>query len=279
MKFIDIKAPAKINIGLDILSKRDDGFHNLTTLFYPIHDLYDTLLIERSEKFEFVCKNKNVPDDDTNLVVKAKKLLENFTKKNLPAKIELIKRIPSQAGLGGGSSDAAAALISLNEMFTLGIKYETLLNLALELGSDVPFFLKSKPSIGSSRGEILEPVNLLIENPILIINPGINISTRNAFAQIVPKNKPTNFKSIIHDGRLNYSLASEILKNDFENTVFSVYPEIEYIKKTCLDAGALISFLSGSGSTVFAFFEDEKDAQRVQNLLPSKYFVHISLQD
>lgn len=279
MKFIDIKAPAKINIGLDILSKREDGFHNLTTLFYPIHDLFDTLLIERAEKFKFICSDRNIPNDENNLVVKAKILLEKFSKKNLSASIELIKRIPSQAGLGGGSSDAAAALISLNEMFALGIKYETLLELAVELGSDVPFFLKSKPCIGFSRGEILEPIDLFLDDPILIVNPGINISTRDAFSQITPKNNPTNFRMMIKEGKLNYSLASEMLKNDFEKTVFKVFPEIENIKKVCLEEGALISFMSGSGSTVFALFKDENGARSAQNHLPQKYFRHLSLPD
>ena len=120
MKYMEIKAPAKINIGLNILEKRKDGYHNLSTLFYPIVDLYDVLTFELSDQFDFKCNTSSVPNDDTNLVVKAKSLLENVSGKKINVKINLEKNIPSQAGLGGGSSDAAATLISLNEMFQLG---------------------------------------------------------------------------------------------------------------------------------------------------------------
>jgi len=178
MNYIEIKAPAKINIGLSILSERADGFHNLSTLFYPISDLFDVLIFEQANQFEFHCDSDMVPGDNSNLVVKAKNILEKITGKTLNVKIELQKNIPSQAGLGGGSSDAAAALISLNEMFKLNLNHAKLIDLALQLGSDVPFFIKSKPAIGSSRGEILDYVDIEIHEPILIVNPGINISTK-----------------------------------------------------------------------------------------------------
>ncbi|MEW6701224.1 MAG: 4-(cytidine 5'-diphospho)-2-C-methyl-D-erythritol kinase, partial [Bacteroidota bacterium] len=140
MKYIEIKAPAKINIGLNIFSKRKDGYHNLSTLFYPINDLYDILTFEPAEQFEFICTDDSIPCDESNLVVKAKNLLEKVSEKKIKVKITLDKKIPHQAGLGGGSSDAAAALISLNEMFRLGLKDDKLIELALLIGSDVPFF-------------------------------------------------------------------------------------------------------------------------------------------
>ena len=145
MKFIEIKAPAKINIGLNIISKRSDGYHNLETIFYPLYDLCDIIQIKKSNEFKFACDEKSLSCDDSNLIVRTVELLEEHTKQKFDVDIYLQKNIPMGAGLGGGSSDAAATLISLNEMFSLGLDQQTMLDLALELGSDVPFFLKAKP--------------------------------------------------------------------------------------------------------------------------------------
>ena len=190
MKYIEIKAPAKINIGLNIVEKRKDGYHNLETFFYPICDLFDVLTFEQSDDFSFNCDVDELNSLEDNLVVKAKTLLEDETNKKLNIKINLQKNIPIGAGLGGGSSDAAATLISLNEMFTLNIPYDRLLELALQLGSDVPFFLKAKPAIGKSRGEILAIKEFEIPKYILLVNPRIHISTKEAFANITPQ--PSN---------------------------------------------------------------------------------------
>lgn len=276
MKRIEIKAPAKINIGLDVLSKREDGYHNLNTLFYPILDLFDVLIFERSERFEFICNASSIPNDESNLVVKAAKLLENFSGKSITAKIELRKNIPSQAGLGGGSSDAAATLISLNEMFQLGIKYEKMLELSLELGSDVPFFIKAKPAIGTSRGEALKMVNVDIEEPILIVNPGINVSTKEAFSNIKGNDVACDFLTLITEGKFSYSLARALIKNDFESNVFKLYPEIGEIKKTLYDCGALFALMSGTGSTVYGIFSNIEAAEKAKAYLPRNYFCFTS---
>ncbi|OGU69967.1 MAG: 4-(cytidine 5'-diphospho)-2-C-methyl-D-erythritol kinase [Stygiobacter sp. RIFOXYC12_FULL_38_8] len=276
MKRIEIKAPAKINIGLDVLSKREDGYHNLNTLFYPILDLFDVLIFEWSERFEFICNASSIPNDESNLVVKAAKLLENFSGKSITAKIELRKNIPSQAGLGGGSSDAAATLISINEMFQLGIKYEKMLELALELGSDVPFFIKAKPAIGTSRGEALKMVNVDIEEPILIVNPGINVSTKEAFSNIKGNEAASDFLALITEGKFSYSLARALIKNDFESNVFKLYPEIGEIKKTLYDCGALFALMSGTGSTVYGIFSNIEAAKKAKAYLPRNYFCFTS---
>lgn len=277
MRYIEIKAPAKINIGLDVLSKRADGYHNLNTIFYPIIDLYDNLFFEKSDKFSFICENPAVPNDDSNLVVKAVKTLEEYSCKRLNVKIELKKNIPSQAGLGGGSSDAAATLISLNEMFQLGIKYEAMLELALKLGSDVPFFIKSKPAIGTSRGEILEPIELSIEDPILVVNPRINVSTKEAFSSILPNIYKTDFKSLIIEDKLNYSTARAILKNDFEKSVFTRHPLIQQIKEEFYICGALFSMMSGTGSTVYGIFPSLESAELAKSKMPADYFFFMSI--
>jgi len=276
MKYIEIKAPAKINIGLNILEKRKDGFHNLSTLFYPIVDLYDVLTFEISDQFDFKCNTSTVPNNDSNIVVKAKNLLEIVSGKKINVKINLKKNIPSQAGLGGGSSDAAATLISLNEMFQLELNYKKLNELALELGSDVPFFIKSKPAIGTSRGEILEYVDLEITEPILIVYPRINISTKEAFQNISANNSNIDFQSLIQKEKLNYDLVRSRVENDFEGFVFGKYPEIEKIKKQLYQDGALFASLSGSGSSVYGIFKDIESANVAKNNLPNNYFNYLS---
>ena len=276
MKFIEIKAPAKINIGLNILSKRDDGFHNLSTLFYPIVDLYDVLTFELSDQFDFKCNTNSVPNDDSNLVVKAKNLLEKISGKKINAKINLEKNIPSQAGLGGGSSDAATTLISLNEMYKLGLDYKKLNDLALQLGSDVPFFIKSKPAIGTSRGEILEYIDFEITEPILIVYPKINISTKEAFQNIFPKNSNMNFHFLIQKEKLDYELLKSKVKNDFEEFVFRKYPEIGKIKSQLYQDGALFSLMSGSGSSIYGIFTDISSAESAKQHYHKNHFCFLS---
>lgn len=277
MKYIEIKAPAKINIGLFITSKRNDGFHNLNTLFYPICDLHDILSFESSSIFEFECDDDSIPCDENNLVVKAVRILEKIKGSPIEVKIKLQKNIPSQAGLGGGSSDAAATLISLNEMFKLNLKYEQLIELGLQLGSDVPFFIKAKPAIGKSRGELLEFVDFEIDKPILIINPRINISTRDAFQNIHPSENNFDFKNAIKNNNLDYSFLRKYVLNDFEQFVFNNYEEIKLIKENMYINGAEFSLMSGSGSTVYGIFPDIESAEKTKMNLPKKYFGWISI--
>jgi len=275
MKYIEIKAPAKINIGLNIVEKRDDGFHNLETFFYPIHDLYDKLIFELAESFSFRCNEKSVNNDEDNLVLKSVRLLEEFTGKKFLVKIELQKKIPIGAGLGGGSSDSAATLISLNELFGLKISYETLVNLALQLGSDVPFFLKAKPAIGKSRGDVLTIKEIDLPYQIVIINPGIHISTKEAFQNITPKKAKINYDDVFQslDSFLNNK---ERIVNDFEEFVFTKHPEIQFIKESLIKYGSEFSLMSGSGSTVYGLFKDKIELDRLSAIFPKEYFIFIS---
>lgn len=270
MKYIEIKSPAKINIGLDIISKRADGYHNIQTIFYPLYELYDIIKIERSNEFYFTSSKKEL-NDDNNLIVKAKNLLEKKFSRKLTVNIHLEKNIPVGAGLGGGSSNAASVLLALNDMFNLGMKKEILIRYALELGSDVPFFIKAKPSIGESRGEILTDIHLNITKPFLIVNPGIHISTKEAFANIKPKESKIDYKTISDDELNNISLFYQLFKNDFEEYVFKTYPEIRDIKNIMIENGALFSLMSGSGSTVYGIFDDIETAEKVRKSFPSKY--------
>lgn len=279
MRYIEIKAPAKINIGLKVISKRRDGYHNLSTLFYPINDLYDVLKFELAENFSFQCDNPNIPNDDNNLVVKAKNILEKESKKRLNVKIELLKNIPSEAGLGGGSSDAAATLISLNELYSLNFRYEKLLELALDLGSDVPFFIKAKPAIGKSRGEILEQIDFEINKPILIVNPKIKISTKEAFSFVKSSNQEIEFNNFLTNHKNDFNSYKNIFENDFENYVFEKYPEIKIIKEKMYTNGALFSSMSGTGSTVYGIFPDVQKIKGLLEELPKNYFTFISTHE
>ncbi len=276
MKYIEIKAPAKINIGLSVLSKRADGYHNLSTFFYPINDLFDLLTFEPADSFIFACDSSSIPKDENNLIVKAKNILETTSGKRIDVKITLKKVIPIQAGLGGGSSDAAATLISLNEMFQLGFQHSQLINLSLQLGSDVPFFIKSKPAIGTSRGEILEYIDLEIPEPILIINPGISISTKEAFNNYFPDKNKGDFRSLIKNSGLEYSAMRVSIKNDFEKYIFEKFPKIGRIKDLLYEYGALFSLMSGSGSTVYGIFPNTDAAESAMNKFPKDYFCYLS---
>lgn len=276
MDYLEIKAPAKINIGLFITSKRPDGYHNLQTIFYPINDLYDEISFTRCSSTDFSSNDKSIEAD--NLIIKAKELLERQSNKQLNVRIELKKNIPIGAGMGGGSSDAAAALISLNEMFNLNFTVEMLRKFALSLGSDVPFFVKPKPSFAESRGEDLTLLNLDLPYPILIVNPKIHISTKEAYSNITPRTPRFDLREI--EG-INLNNPDELINNitnDFEEYVFNKYPEIEQIKDSLYRCGARFALMTGSGSTVFGIFSTVEEAERARNNFPMQYFTHISLE-
>lgn len=275
MQKIEINAPAKINIGLNIVKKRDDGFHNLETIFYQINDLFDELVLEQSDKLELILIDENDNLRNDNIIIRAVKLLEQKTEKKLTPKISLKKNIPIGAGLGGGSSDGAATLKAINELYNLNVNFEELAILALELGSDVPLFLYDYPTIGKSRGELLTQTPLKIDLPILLVNPGIHISTREAFLNITPKQNLFKYSEI-----QNYEMSNWNGKvvNDFEASVFELYPEIEKIKNKLYENGSIFSLMSGTGSTVYGIFESYLKAKSVAELFPKSYFTFIGNQ-
>ncbi len=276
MRSISSKAPAKINIGLNILSKRDDGFHNLKTFFYPIYDLYDTITFEKSDHFSFSSTEPNIKPDNSNLIVKALTEIQQIINKKLNVKIKLEKKIPIGGGLGGGSSDAAATLLSLNSLFELNLTNDQLFETALELGSDVPFFLVKKPAIGTSRGELLEFIDLKISLPILIVNPGIHLSTKETFQNITPKELGSDCYNKLLSKQLDFLTLRECFINDFEEYVFTKHPEIGNIKDCMYKNGAKYSLMSGSGSTVFGIFDDLIKAEKTIEKIKKNYFTFIS---
>lgn len=276
MKYIEIKACAKINFGLNIVSKRSDGFHNLETIFYPLKDLYDVLTFEKSESYQFRSDNAGLISDPSNLITKAKQHLERITDRTLNVDVYIKKNIPIGGGLGGGSSDAAVTLLSLNELFDLEIDFGTLSKIALELGSDVPFFLKARPSIGKSRGEILKEIDFEIKLPILVVNPGIHISTKEAYANITPASASFDYNLINTNSFENTEFLKENIVNDFESWVFRKYAAVADIKKLLYDTGAVFALMSGSGSTVFGIYKSIESAEEAKQNIPAGYFSFIN---
>jgi 4-diphosphocytidyl-2-C-methyl-D-erythritol kinase len=263
---------AKINLGLNIVEKRSDGFHNLETVFLPIEiqDVLEVIVDEKPQSdFEFTSTGLKIEGDiSCNLCVRAYKLL----KKNYsipPIKMNLHKAIPMGAGLGGGSADGAFALKLLNDKFLLNISNEQLLKYALQLGSDCPFFILNKTCFATSRGEILNEIELdLSAYHILIINPCIHIATAWAFSQIHPYQPTKSIKEIIQQP---LSTWKNELVNDFELSVQKKHPIIKNIKDTLYQSGALYASLTGTGSTIFGIFNNKVDVQQFN--FPEHYFI------
>ena len=245
---------AKINLGLFITEKRTDGFHNLESLFLPI-PLCDILEVTvTTEDTSLVCtgESSDIPTEK-NIVYKAWRLLQEACGIG-PVKIHLHKIIPSGAGMGGGSSDGTFMLKALNELFNLNLSIDRLEELSAQLGSDCPFFIKNTASLVSGRGEGVEPVEFNLEGKYLVVvNPGIHISTAKAFQGIQPLPSNFNWKEFVQ----HRDFEKVELRNDFEQSVFLMYPEIAEIKSTLLNAGALYSSMSGTGSTVYGLFKEE----------------------
>lgn len=246
----------KINLGLRILDRRQDGFHNLQSVFIPV-PLFDALEVVQSPdgqtRFTVTGITLDAKAED-NICMKAYRLLqEKFPK--LPAlNIHLHKNIPSGAGLGGGSADGAFMLRLLNQKFRLGLETSELLSLALRLGSDCPFFILNNACYSTGRGEIMEPLALdLSHYNLVLVNPGIHINTGWAFGQLSHDRVPLNFPDII---QMPVSEWRDQLVNDFEEPVFNAHPTIGSIKEKLYEAGAVFAAMSGSGSTLFGFFPD-----------------------
>ena len=244
--------PCKINLGLNVLSKREDGFHNLETIFYPVQ-WTDILEIIPSEETTFTSSGISIPGEESeNLCLKAYQLLQDDFK-IAPVKIHLHKIIPIGAGLGGGSSDTAYTLRLLNSIFKLSLSTDQLKQYASKLGSDCSFFVEDRPMIGTGKGEILEPIELSLKKYYLVlIKSPIHVSTKEAYNNLIPK-KPTHQLSEIVNGSINNW--KDLLKNDFEESVFRKYPEIKVIKNKLYEEGAVYASMSGSGSSVFGLFE------------------------
>ncbi|MBQ3190841.1 MAG: 4-(cytidine 5'-diphospho)-2-C-methyl-D-erythritol kinase [Bacteroides sp] len=249
---------AKINLGLNIVEKRPDGYHNLETIFYPIN-LQDALEVTKlDDEKEYSLTLSGTPiegETDDNLVVKAYRLLKADYPDMAPVNIHMFKHIPTGAGLGGGSSDAAFMIKLLNEKFHLNISVEKMEEYASRLGADCAFFIKNQPVFASGIGNIFEPVQHSLKGYYLVlVKPDIFVSTKEAYALVKPHKPAVSLKEIV---RMPVETWRATMKNDFEESVFARYPEIAAIKDKLYDMGAIYASMSGSGSSVFGIFREQ----------------------
>ncbi len=256
---------AKINIGLQVVAKREDGYHLLSSCFYPI-PLKDCLELLPNEKLSqdklSVYGADNLGDTQDNLVLRAVKLLRQ--KHTFPPlDIHLYKHIPSGAGMGGGSADASFTLNAVNKLFELGISSDELKAYALELGADCPFFIDNQPALGEGIGEVLTPIKSLdlSKYNLLIVKPDLHINTGSAF------------RGLKHIGKKDYSVLEVIqqspetwrnkLHNDFEDSLFPIHPELKDIKDELYEMGATYASMTGSGAALFGLFEQELSTEQL----------------
>ncbi len=242
---------AKINLGLNVLHKREDGYHDISSVFYPVKECVDILEIIKSERFQFTKSGIEIPDGE-NICEKAWKLLDtDFGIGNV--KIHLHKQIPIGAGLGGGSADASFTLKYLNELFDLNLNNKELEKYALRLGADCPFFIDNTPKLVEGIGEKMTSIDLDLSNyEIRLVNPDIHISTKEAYSGIVPKTAVLSVEKIIELPIIEWKGK---LKNDFEESIFEKHLQLEGVKDELYKQGSIYSSMSGSGSIVFGIFE------------------------
>jgi 4-diphosphocytidyl-2-C-methyl-D-erythritol kinase len=255
--YASAKSFAKINLFLRVLSRRSDGYHNIYTLFSAI-DLHDIIKIEEAPETVLECNDKTIPVGGDNLIIKADRLLRECVPPFPDYRITLEKNIPAGAGLGGGSSNACAYLKLVNRLNSLGLDNARLAEILGTVGSDAPFFIKLGAQIGEGRGELLKEASLEELN-LLVIYPNFPISTKEIYSS--EKLVLTDSSNILNMHiQLGAAEISEIMFNSLESAVLPFYPKIGELKAALLDVGAFSAILSGSGSSVFGVFRDEKSA-------------------
>jgi 4-diphosphocytidyl-2-C-methyl-D-erythritol kinase len=263
---LEINSYAKINWTLDIIFKREDGYHELRTIYQTV-SLRDQLRItETISAIEIICDDSRVPCDETNLAFKAALLLREVTGTSKGARIEIEKRIPVAAGLGGGSSNAAATLLGLVKLWHVEIEDRELIRIAASLGSDVPFFLIGGTALGVGRGEEVYPIEQARCDGLLLVNPGFAVSTRDAYEKLsrLTTSEAANiipFTLLAAKGIRELPL---VARNDLETPVLAAYPEIAEVKRRLLSLGARHALMSGSGATVFGVFDNSEMAGRAE---------------
>ncbi len=258
---IKTTACCKINIGLNIVSKREDGYHNLETIFYPV-PLFDEITICSAEEDGIDLSGHQLEGDPyENLVLKAVRLLRENGHKVPPVHISLKKNIPSGAGLGGGSSDAATVMKEMNKHLSLGLSNEAMERMIAKLGADCPFFIQCKPVYAEGIGDVFSPVEIDLSGwHLVLVKPDDHISTKEAYSLI--KAKPSKYsiteivKSPVEDWK-------DYINNDFEKSVFPNHPKIESIRNQLYGIGASYACMSGSGSTVFGLFRQKADLDKI----------------
>ena len=274
---------AKINLGLNVVSKRDDGYHNLETVFYPvpIKDALEVFPMEDGFPSDVRCDLKVTNlfidgDEQKNLVVKAYNMIAQDYE--LPrVHVHLYKHIPTQAGMGGGSSNCAYMIRLLNEMFSLGMSDEKMIGYAARLGADCAFFIKAQPAYAEGIGEKLQPISIDLSGcKMLVVRPNIPVSTKVAFSLITPQVPKKNCLDIV---RQPIETWKDELVNDFERSVFAIHPEIGRLKEMMYEQGAVYAAMSGSGSSVFGLFSDTPDEKSFVGCMDELSIFTIDMSD
>lgn len=264
-----LKANCKINLGLNVLRKREDGYHDLETVMLPVKGLYDVLDVEAIDsgvEFTGVGIEVDCPEDK-NLCVRAVRLMQSRYAIGGVA-VRLDKRVPFGAGLGGGSSDATAVIMAINEIYALGLDRPTLASLAAELGSDTPFFVYNRPMLCEGRGEIMSEVEVDLRGLwLVVVKPPFGVSTGEAYSGVKPRIPDYRLTSLI-DKPIEQWQGSVV--NDFEPHILLAHPTIATLKEELLRSGALYASMSGSGSALFALYDHEPELA-----LPNDIFIHI----
>ncbi len=274
MPSLTVKSFAKINLGLLITGKRDDGYHTLETIFAPIN-WYDAIEFSESEVISMSCSNVTLPVDDNNLCIRAAKALQQFAGTSRGVTMKLHKQVPFGAGLGGGSSDAATVLRVLNDLWQIHASSSDLHAIAVTLGADVPYFLEIKGlAYARGIGDDLDDLGITLPYHVVTVFPEEHISTVWAYKNFYP-----HFDRQLPDLKASVSalcLSGQkellpVFENDFEPAVFDHFPAVRRVKSTLLEAGSIFASLSGSGSAVFGLFEREDQALAAMKLLPEAY--------
>lgn len=266
---VEMRANAKINLALDVLDDREDGFHEVDMILQEI-DLGDNLTIEEGRGgFVLTCDDPDLALDRNNLIFKAWEAMKDRVEENAVV-IELEKRIPIQAGLGGGSSDAAATLKGLNKLWDLDLSDEELEEIGAGLGSDVPFFIRGGTQRGQGRGEILTPLRNWYGHRILLVNPGEGLSTAFVYGQVGNYGK-IRVTELAHAIDSNTAQLTDLMQNQLETVTLSLQPKLRQIKKELKDLGAQAAMVSGSGPTVFGIFDDPGSLEKARRIMESAY--------
>lgn len=261
MKKLQLQAPAKVNYRLDVLGKRADGYHDLRMVMQRV-DLCDEIAIAVTETpgIRVRCGSSGVPDGPGNIAWRAADALLKLFGKEVGIEISITKKIPVAAGLGGGSSDAATVLMGVNELLELGLTDERLMEIGVKLGADVPFFIFKKPALAEGIGDRLTALDQVPSLWVVLVNPGIHVSTAWVY-----QNLRLTSKGPVTIIRRSYGSAAEVcelLSNDLEPVTCGKYPLLDELKDLLIASGACGSLMSGSGSTVFGLFEEEKTARQ-----------------
>lgn len=264
-----VYAPAKVNLYLKVLAKRSDGYHDIETIMQTI-SLYDTLLFSESKdsQIKLNCNNSLLPVDESNLIHKAIQILRDYTHCERGIDIYLKKRIPIAAGLGGGSSDAAATLLALNKLWQLGLRREELMNLGVKLGADVPFLLEKGTVLARGIGDKLTSLKPIPKTWMILVCPPIKVSTKWVYDKVKFKLTKNDFAIKIVPQNWGDNLAFSLF-NSLEEITLRYYPIIDDIKKEFIRLGALGTLMSGSGPSVFGIAANKKEAKLIYNYFKS----------